>query len=145
MPKNKHNRHDQPKKASMMQTLKALPYEKTKFKWKKALGIFGIGALLYVILKVLILLDLRIFFVVYEVIASVIMIAYVIVVRGRMGKTPSPEELSDTLSPAEKQAFIDEENALKKKGRPLLMVALPFIVAIMMAFITEYFYPIYLK
>ena len=143
MAKNKRNNQNQQKKASMMQTLKALPYEKTKFKWKKALGIFGIGALLYVILKVLILLDLRIFFVVYEVIASAIMIAYVVVVRGRMGKTPPPEELPDDWSPAQKQAFIDEENALKKKGRPLLMVALPFIVAIMMAFITEYFYPIY--
>ena len=137
------NRQDKPKKASMMQTLKSLPYEKTKFKWKQALKYLGIGFLLYAVLKVLLLLDLRIFFVVYEILAGIPIIAYVIVVRGRMGKTPTPEELPDDWSPAQKQAFIDEENSLKKKGRPLLMVALPLLIAIMMAFITEYFFPIY--
>lgn len=137
------NRQDKPKKASMMKTLKSLPYEKTKFKWKHALKYLGIGFLLYAVLKVLLLLDLRIFFVIYELLAGIPIIAYVIVVRGRMGKTPTPEELPEDWSPAEKQAFIDEENALKKKGRPLIMVALPLIIAIMMAFITEYFFPIY--
>lgn len=139
------NRQDKPKKASVFKTLKSLPYEKTKFKWKKALLLFGIGALLYAVLKVFLLMDLRIFFVIYEILAGIPIIAYVIVVRGRLSKTPLPEELPDDWSPAEKQAFIDEENALKQKGRPFLYVALPLIIAVMMAFVSEYFIPIYIQ
>ena len=126
-----------------MQTLKSLPYEKVKFKWKKALLLFGSGILLYAILKVFLVLDLRIFFVIYELLAAIPIIAYIIVVRGRLGNAPKPEELPDDWSDAEKQAFIEEEAALKKKGRPLLFVAFPILIAVMMAFITEYFIPIY--
>ena len=140
MPKNKKNKQ---KKASMMQTLKSLPYEKTKFKWKKALLLFGSGVVLYAILKIFLVLDMRIAFVIYEILASIPVIVYIIVVRGRLGNTPKPEELPDDWSDAQKQSFIDEENALKKKGRPLLFIAFPLLIAVMMAFITEYFIPIY--
>jgi len=126
-----------------MQTLKTLPYEKTKFKWKKALLLFGSGVLLYVILKIFLVLDMRIAFVIYEILASIPVIVYIIVVRGRLGNTPKPEELPDDWSDAQKQSFIDEENALKKKGRPLLFIAFPLIISVMIAFITEYFIPIY--
>ncbi len=142
MPKNKRNKQ---KKASMMQTLKSLPYEKTKFKWKKALLLFGSGVVLYAILKIFLVLDMRIAFVIYEILASIPVIVYIIVVRGRLGNTPKPEELPDDWTDAQKQSFIDEENALKKKGRPLLFIAFPLLIAVMMAFITEYFIPIYFR
>lgn len=130
------------KKPLFIKAAQQQPYEKVKFNWKKALLLIGAGVLAYTALKVLLIYDQRYFFIVFEIAASIPILAYIIVVRGRLGKTPKPEELPTEWSDKEKQDFINDENAKKKKGKPLLYVAFPFLMAVMIAFVTEYFIPI---
>lgn len=122
--------------------LPAPPKEKTKgSRLKRALPLLGLSAVAYAVLKIFIELGHLWVFVFFEIVASVPIIVYVVMVRGRMGKIPLSEELPDSWSEAEKAEFIATEKQRKSTARPCLYIAFPFIVAVLVAFITEYYIP----
>lgn len=99
-------------------------------------GIFAYG-----ILKALLIYEQRYFWIIYELAAGLPIIAYIIIVRGRLGTLPLPEELPPAWSDEEKAEFLANEKRARAKGRPCLYIALPFIFALMIAVITEYYIP----
>lgn len=123
-------------------TVPAPPKEKAKgSRLKRALPLLGLSAVAYAVLKIFIELGHLWVFVLFEIIASVPIIVYVILVRGRMGRLPLPEELPDSWSEAEKNSFIATEKQRRSTARPCLYIAFPFIVAVLVAFVTEYYLP----
>lgn len=116
-------------------------YQKVKFQWKKALLMLAAGILAYGVLKALLTLEQRYFWIIYELAAGIPIIIYIINVRGRLGTLPLPEELPPSWSDEEKTAFLDNERTIRKRGRPCLYTAFPFIFALMIAVITEYYIP----
>lgn len=117
-------------------------YLKVKFQWKKALLMILAGILAYGILKALLIYEQRYFWIIYELAAGLPIIAYIIIVRGRLGTLPLPEELPPAWSDEEKTDFLENEKRIRNKGRPCLYTAFPFIFALMIAVITEYYIPL---
>ena len=116
-------------------------YLKVKFQWKKALLMLAAGIVAYGVLKALLTFELRYFWIIYELAAGIPIIIYIIIVRGRLGTLPLPEELPPSWSDEEKTAFLDNEKLVRRRGRPCLYTAFPFIFALMTAVITEYYIP----
>ncbi len=117
-------------------------YEKVKFQWKKALLLLLIGIAAYAVLKTLLLYEQRYFWIIYELAAGIPIIVYIVIVRGRIGSLPTPEELSDAWSDEQKTEFLSNEKRLRDRGRVCLYIAFPFIFALMIAVITEYYIPL---
>lgn len=119
------------------------PNEPKKPKLKKALILFGVALVAYAILKVMLELGYLWTFVVFELLGAIPIIVYVIIVRGRMGKLPLPEELPDEWSEQEKQVFLATEKQRKKDGEIYLYIAFPFIAAVLIGFVTEFYLPMF--
>ena len=117
------------------------PTESKKPKLKKALILFGIGMVAFAVLKVLLELGYLWAFIVFELLGAIPIIVYVVIVRGRMGKIPLPEELPEQWSEAEKLSFIETEKRRKADGKIYLYIAFPFIAAVLVAFVTEFYIP----
>jgi uncharacterized membrane protein len=117
------------------------PTEQKKTKLKKILIMLGIAMIAFAILKILLELGYLWAFIVFELLGGIPIIAYIIVVRGRMGKSPLPEELPDEWSEDEKQSFLATEKQRKEDGKIYLYIAFPFISAVLIAFITEFYIP----
>ena len=115
--------------------------EPKKPKLKKLLIMLGIAMLFFAVLKVFIELGHLWMFIAYELLGAIPIIVYVIIVRGRMGKIPLPEELPDEWSEEEKQTFIATEKQRKEDGKIYLYIAFPFIAAVLIAFVTEFYIP----
>lgn len=62
-------------------------------------------------------------------------LGYVIYNRGFVGKNATPDMLPDTMSPAEKQAFLNDCKARLQKSRWILTLLLPIILAVLADFI----------
>jgi len=116
------------------------PKEKKK-KLKTALILLGIAAVLYAALKILLDEGYLWVFVAYEIAASIPIIVYVIIVRGRLGKLPLPDELPEEWSESEKLEFLETEKQRRKDGKVYLYIATPLIIAILVAFVTEFYLP----
>ena len=120
--------------------------EKVKFKWKRSLILIAVGILAYVIMRVILELDFKYSFVVwfvYEGIAAVGVIAYVVTVRGNLSSRPLTEDmLPDDWSPSEKAEYIRLDSERRARGKKYLYIAFPFIVAVMIGIVTEIWWPL---
>lgn len=139
--KPKKFRYNEPKEPETPSRRPPLTPEEKKRKLKKALILLIISAVAYAVLKLILELGYLWIFIVFEICAAIPIIVYVIIVRGRMGKLPLPEELPDTWSDDEKMRFLETEKQRKKDGRIYLYIAFPLIVAILVAFVTEFYLP----
>ncbi len=110
-------------------------------KSKKLLILLGLGVLAYALLKVLLLLDQTYFVIVYELLAGVPIIVYVCIVRGRVGTPPSEDMLPSEWTPEEKKLFLKQAKERHEKGKICMSIAFPFIVALAVALITEWYLP----
>ena len=117
------------------------PTEPKKPKIKKLLIMLGIAMIAYAFLKVMLELGFLWMFIAFELLGAIPIIVYVIIVRGRMGKLPLPEELPDEWSEEEKHTFIATEKQRKEDGKVYLYIAFPFIAAVLIAFVTEFYIP----
>lgn len=61
--------------------------------------------------------------------------------RGFVGKNLTPEQLPDSMTPVEKQAFLDDCAARLSKSRWVLTVLLPIILAIFFDIIYLFIFP----
>lgn len=120
--------------------------EKIKFKWKRSLALIALGILAYVIMRIILELDFRYSFViwfVYEGIAAVAVIAYVIIVRGNLSSKPITEDmLPSEWSAKEKSDYIKLDAQRRARGKKFLYIAFPFIVAVMMGIVSEIWWPL---
>ncbi len=70
-------------------------------------------------------------------------IYYVVYNRGFAGKGVTPDQLPDTMTPAEKQKFIDDSRERMQKSRWVLTVLIPILVTYMIdmfyLFVIPYF------
>ncbi len=114
-------------------------------KSKKLLLLLGLGALAYTVLKVLLLFSQTYFVIIYELLAGVPFIVYVCIVRGRIGTPPSEDMLPSAWSQEEKQLYLSQLNEQRKKGKICMNIAFPFIMALLMAAITEIYLPMLMK
>ncbi len=67
---------------------------------------------------------------IYVILGVVLGLAYVIYNRGFSAKDITPEMLPDTMSAAEKQAFIEDGKLRMKKSRWVLTLLIPIILTI---------------
>ncbi len=111
--------------------------KKKPFKWKQLCLTIAATALAYAVLALMLEFDQEYIWLIYELCAGLPLIAYTVVVRGRFGDLPEPDELPPEWSEAEKEAFLAEERALRDKGRPYLYFAVPFIMAVLIGFIVQ--------
>ncbi|MBQ9117002.1 MAG: hypothetical protein IJY04_08250 [Clostridia bacterium] len=125
--------------------MKSRPMEKVKFKWKRSLMLVGLGILAYLILRLLLEFEVPYAFVtwfVYEGIAGVSVIAYVITVRGNLSSTPTLEsDLPREWSDMQKHEYLELEAERRKRGKKFLYIAVPFIFAVMMGMVSEIWWP----
>ncbi|MBR2460363.1 MAG: hypothetical protein IKB34_03955 [Clostridia bacterium] len=132
-------------KDALKRAVASQPMQKVKFKWKRSLIMLALGILAYVILRLLLASDLDYGFAVwfvYEGIAGVCVIAYVITVRGNLSSTPTlPIDLPADWSEAEKSRYIEIEAERRRRGKKFLYIALPFIFAVMMGILSEIWWP----
>ena len=126
--------------------LRSQPMEKVKFKWKRSLLLIAIGVVAYVVLRLILELggsySFAVWFV-YEGVAAATVIAYVITVRGNLSSKP----ITHDMLPAEwddgqKKKYIELDAERRKKGKIFLYIAFPFILAVMMAMLTEIWWPL---
>ena len=126
-------------------TMQERKLEKVKFKWKRSLIMIGCAVLLYGILKLFLTLDLEYSFIVwfiYEGIAAVAVIAYVITVRGDLSsKPPSEDMLPADWSEKQKYDYIKLCLKRRAEGKKFLYVAIPFIFAVMAGIVSEIWWP----
>ena len=119
--------------------------EKVKFRWKHSLVLIALGILAYVILRVVLEIGPRYSFVIwfiYEGIAAVAVIAYVIIVRGNLSSKPITEDmLPEEWSFKEKADYLALDKVRREKGKKFLYIALPFIIAVMMGILSEIWWP----
>ena len=66
---------------------------------------------------------------------------YVIYNRGFVGKNATPDVLPDTMSPAEKQAFLDDSKARLQKSRWVLTLLIPIILTFAADMIYLFLFP----
>ncbi len=109
---------------------------------KKTITMLSLGILAYVVLKVMLLLDQRYFIIFYELFAGIPIIVYVCIVRGRTGVLPKREQLPDEWTDDEKTLFLSQETERRKRGKICLYIAFPFIIALIVALLTEYYIPV---
>ena len=125
--------------------MKERKLEKVKFRWKRSIILLLCGVALYFILKLFLELDFKYSFViwfVYEGIAAVSVLSYIITVRGDISsKPPKEEDLPREWSLKQKADYI--ELALKRRaaGKKLLYIAVPFIFAVMGGILSEIWWP----
>lgn len=115
--------------------------EPKKPKLKKVLLMLAIALASYTVLKVFIELGYLWMFIVFEICGAIPILVYVVIVRGRMGKLPLPEELPDSWSEEEKQIFLATEKQRKEDGKIYLYIAFPFIAAVLVGFVSEFYIP----
>jgi hypothetical protein len=68
-------------------------------------------------------------YIVYLAVGTVMTFIFVIYNRGFVGKNLTPDQMKDTLSPAEKQKFIDDCAARLHRSRWMLTVIFPIVLA----------------
>lgn len=126
-------------------TMRERKIEKTKFKWKRTLILVACGIFLYAVLKLILTLDFKYSFIVwfiYEGVAGLSVIAYVITVRGDLSsKPPTLDMLPTHWSEKEKYDYIKLNTARRAKGKKFLYVAVPFIFAVMAGIVSEIWWP----
>jgi hypothetical protein len=126
-------------------TMQERKLERVKFKWKRSLIMIGFAVLLYGILKLFLTLDLEYSFLtwfIYEGIAAVTVIAYVITVRGDLSsKPPSVDMLPADWSEKQKYDYVKLALKRRAKGKKFLYVAIPFIFAVMVGIVSEIWWP----
>lgn len=61
------------------------------------------------------------------VLLGVLLLAFIMVNRGVSTDIPTPDQLSASMSAAEKEAFIDEISRRRKRARPLLYMIFPLV------------------
>ena len=126
-------------------TMQERKLEKVKFKWKRSLIMIGCAVLLYGIMKLFLTLDFDYSYLVwfiYEGIAGVSMLAYVITVRGDLSSKPPTEDmLPSDWSDKQKYDYIKLSLKRRAAGKKFLYVAIPFIFAVMAAMISEIWWP----
>ncbi len=110
-------------------------------KSKKLLTLLALGIVAYGILKAMLSLGQTYFWIVYELLAGVPFIVYICIVRGRVGKPPTEEMLPDTWTLAEKRLFIEQTKEQHRKGKICMNIAFPFLMALLVAVVTEWYIP----
>ena len=125
--------------------MKERKLERVKFKWKRSAIMIGCGVLLYMFLKLMLTLDFKYSFItwfIYEGIAAVAVIAYVIIVRGDLApKPPKEEDLPSEWTVKEKADYLELNLKRREKGKRFLYVAIPFIFAVMAGILSEIWWP----
>ena len=126
-------------------TMRERKMERVKFKWKRSLIMIACAILLYGIMKLILTLDLDYSFVVwfvYEGIAAVAVVSYVITVRGDLSSKPPTEDmLPKEWSDKQKYDYIKLCLKRRDAGKKFLYVAIPFIFAVMAGIVSEIWWP----
>ena len=125
--------------------MKERKLEKVKFKWKRSAIMIGCGIVLYLIMKLLLTLDLKYSFVIwfiYEGIAAISVISYVIIMRGDLSsKPPTENDLPADWTVTQKADYIELNLKRREKGKRFLYIAIPFIFAVMAGMLSEIWWP----
>lgn len=130
----------------MKTAIKNQPLEKTKFKWKQALGLIALGLLAYIILRAVLSLGLKydwIVWFVYEGIGGLAVLIYVVIVRGDLSsKPPTVDMLPNDWTVERKEKYVALALERRRRGKKLLYIALPFIIAVMLGIVSEIWWPL---
>ena len=137
--KPKKYRFNEQKQSTVSQNGDSAP---KKPKLKKVLLMLAIALVAYTVLKVFVELGYLSAFLVFEICGAIPILVYVVIVRGRMGKLPLPEELPDSWSEEEKLTFLATEKQRKEDGKIYLYIAFPFIAAVLIGFVSEFYLPL---
>ena len=125
--------------------MKERKLEKVKFKWKRSAIMVGCGIVLYFMLKLILTLDFKYSFVIwfiYEGIAALSVISYVIVMRGDLSpKPPLETDLPADWTVTQKADYIELNLKRREFGKRFLYIAIPFIFAVMAAILSEIWWP----
>ncbi len=78
---------------------------------------------------------------VYLVVGGAMTLAFVIYNRGFVGKNLKPEELPDTMSPEEKQKFIDDCADRLHRSRWMITVIFPIVLAFSLDMMYLFLFP----
>lgn len=114
--------------------------KKKPFKWKQLCLTVAAIAAAYAVLAIMLEYEQEYIWIIYELCAGLPLIAYTVVVRGRFGELPEPDELPLEWSAEEKEAFLEGERALRDKGRPYLYFSVPFLMALIIGFVVQYWF-----
>ena len=129
-------------KDALGRVIRSQPMEKVKFKWKRSLIMIGVGILAYVILRLFLVSGLEYGFAVwfvYEGIAGVAVIAYVITVRGNLSSTPTLyEDLPADWSDERKDEFLCLEAKRRAAGKKFLYIAVPLLLRLCLVWLVKY-------
>ncbi len=110
-------------------------------KLKKVAPLLALGVLAYAFLKAMLVLGNDIFVIIYELLAGVPIIVYICIVRGRVGTPPSEEMLPSEWTSDEKKLFLKQIKEQREKGKICIRIAFPFILALIVAVLTEMYIP----
>lgn len=118
--------------------------EKPRFNWKRALmlalnivivfAVFRIGLYYFESLadaeNQAGIIGMQVLYAVYTVALCALIIAYFVTNQGFSTDIPTPEQLTDDMTPDEKDAFIAERRVRVKKAKAILMWILPFVIVL---------------
>lgn len=126
------------KKKNIVQRYAELPEKpKNKSNLKRALALLAVAAVLVAVYAAgWILQDTRYYvftqwvIMIYYLALPLLIVAFVLLNKGISNDVPTREQLSDDMSDAEKDAFIEDVKACRRRSRPLLIPIIPlaFIV-----------------
>lgn len=80
---------------------------------------------------------------IYLLAGAVLALYYVIYNRGFTGRNVTPEMLPPTMSPVEKQKFIDESRERMQKSKWVLTVLIPLLIVFFVDMIILFIIPIF--
>ena len=78
---------------------------------------------------------------IYLAVGAVLALYYVIYNRGFTGKNVTPDMLPDSMSPVEKQRFLDESRARMEKSKWVLTVLIPIVLVFFADMIYLFIFP----
>lgn len=106
--------------------------EVKKLNWRK-IGTLALSfVIIYVIYRVACEFNFYPILPVYLGIITVLIVAFLILNRGFDRQSPTPDMLPDTMTPVEKDAYIEVDKRHKAWARKLLYLLIPFILTIML-------------
>lgn len=123
------------KKKSVIERYSSLPEVKATHDRRRTVMLLGLSCICFggLYLAAWALQDTRFYpfsiavEVIYYLLLAVLLIAFVAVNRGISNDIPTPDQLSDELSDAEKQDFIESVKACREKARPIAYAVFPLL------------------
>lgn len=110
-------------------------------KKKLALLLLGNAAVFITLYFVCVMLEWIYITAIYVAVATVLAVIFIVYNRGFAAKNATPDQLPDTMTLAEKKAFIQEGHDRLERSRWMLTVLIPLILAIAADLAYLYIFP----